>query len=179
MLLQGGREKIMCGNHRIVVVGKQVNSFTWGPGLDLWNLQPGWMYLLAAPSRKQMKVHLLLWSLNQWNRHRNIQSWRTQRGIEEVEAVLTKIGGLRWWWDASWLLVLSAWPCKLLGIFLNQKLIHFPVNEWGTILSHECWVTACPKGLEGNDYHFHEEKYWAYSVTHLWRYWWYSFAQLT
>lgn len=35
----------------MIVVGKQINSFTQSPGLDLQNLQPGWMHLLADSPR--------------------------------------------------------------------------------------------------------------------------------
>lgn len=50
----------MCRNHRIIVVGKQINSFTQGPHPDLQDLQLEWMHLLADPLRKQMRVHPLL-----------------------------------------------------------------------------------------------------------------------
>lgn len=35
-------------------------------------------------------------------------------------------------WKLVW--VLSSLPCNQLGIFLNEKLLHFPVKEWGTSL---------------------------------------------
>lgn len=59
--------------------------------------------------------------------------------------MLTKIGGLGRLWDGNWLLVLFALLCHQWGIFLHEKLIHCPVNEWGTSLNRECWGTACPK----------------------------------
>jgi len=50
----------MCRTHRKIVVGKQFNSLTQGPGLDLQDLQPRWMHLLADLLRQQMMVHPLL-----------------------------------------------------------------------------------------------------------------------
>lgn len=34
MLFRGRREKTTCRNHRVIVVGRQINSFTQSPGID-------------------------------------------------------------------------------------------------------------------------------------------------
>lgn len=149
VLLQERRQKIMSRNRRIIVVGKENHSLTQGPGLHLQHLQPGYTHKLADPLRKQMKVHPLLWSHDQWDRRRNIQWWRMQtekkgkgtvKGTDENRQTRTT---LQWKLAAG----SSALPCNQLGIFLDQKLIHCPVNEWGGSLNHECWGITCLKDL--------------------------------